>query len=107
MIGVNAQIRSDVRSNSGVGFAIPVNIVERVVPALIRSGKYARSYMGISGGTLSPICADALGVPKTLAGRLVLDVLPRTPADAAGLRGGTEAAETEYRASARIGRAAT
>ncbi len=96
LIGVNAQIRSDVRSNSGVGFAIPVNIVERVVPALIRSGKYARSYMGISGGTLSPICADALGVPKTLRGALVLDVLPRTPADAAGLRGGTEAAETEY-----------
>ena len=96
LIGVNAQIRSDVRSNSGVGFAIPVNIVERVVPALIRSGKYAHSYMGVSGGTLSPICADALGVPKTLRGALVIDVLPQTPAASAGLRGGTEAAETEY-----------
>ncbi len=85
LIGVNAQIRSSSRSNSGVGFAIPVNVVARVAPALISSGKYTHSFMGISGGTLSPLCAEALGVPKTLRGALVLDVRPGTPADKAGL----------------------
>ena len=40
LIGVNAQIRSDVRANSGVGFAIPVSIVERVVPSIIENGRY-------------------------------------------------------------------
>ena len=96
LIGVNAQIRSEARANSGVGFAIPVSIVERVVPALISPGQYAHSYMGISGGTLSPICADALGVPKSLRGALVLNVMPRSPADKAGLRGGADETDTEY-----------
>ena len=40
LIGVNAQIIAEERANSGVGFAIPVAIVERVVPDLITDGKY-------------------------------------------------------------------
>jgi 2-alkenal reductase len=91
LIGVNAQIRSEVRSNSGVGFAIPVTIIERVVPALIAGGVYHHSYMGISGGTFSPICAHDLGLPA-----MVLEVLPNTPASKAGLRGGDQPSSTRY-----------
>ncbi len=96
LIGINAQIRSDVRSNSGVGFAIPVNVVVRAVPALIAAGKYEHSYIGISGSTFSPLCADDLSLPKTMRGALVDSVLPNTPASAAGLHGGGRASGTHY-----------
>jgi 2-alkenal reductase len=96
VIGVNAQIRSQSGSNSGVGFAIPINVVNRVVPALIANGTYAHSYMGVSGSTLSPICAAELGLPHTLRGALVNLVLPGTPAERAGLRAGETAITTRY-----------
>ncbi|MFN8444344.1 MAG: trypsin-like peptidase domain-containing protein [Caldilineaceae bacterium] len=88
VIGVNAQIRSEERANSGVGFAIPIAIVERVVPALIADGVYKHSYIGVSGDTFSPICADELGLDPNLRGALVVQVLSRTPAARAGLRDG-------------------
>jgi S1-C subfamily serine protease len=96
VIGVNAQIRSDVRANSGVGFAIPIAIVERVVPALITEGVYAHSYMGVRGATLSPICADDLRLDKTLRGAYISEVIRGTPAAKAGLRGGSERSQTRY-----------
>jgi len=96
VIGVNAQIRSDSRSNSGIGFAIPINVVNRVVPALIAEGEYVHSYIGVSGSTLSPICADDLGLPQTLRGALVNLVLPDTPAARAGLRDGDAPITTRY-----------
>jgi S1-C subfamily serine protease len=96
VIGVNAQIRSEVRSNSGVGFAVPVSIVSRVVPSLIESGSYTHSYLGVSGSTFSPICADELGLEPVLRGVLVGEALAGGPAERAGLRGATERVDTEY-----------
>lgn len=96
VIGVNAQIRSEVRANSGVGFAIPIAIVERVVPALITEGKYQHSYMGVRGETLSPICAEDLQIDKSLRGAYVSEVIRGTPAARAGLRGGRGASQTKY-----------
>jgi 2-alkenal reductase len=96
VIGVNAQIRSEGGSNSGVGFAIPINIVERVVPALISNGEYHHSYMGVQGGTFSPVCAEDLGVPHELRGAIVNQVLPNSPAEDAGLQPGGEPSGTHY-----------
>ncbi len=96
VIGVNAQIRSDVRANSGVGFAIPIAIVDRVVPGLIEDGRYNHSYMGISGITFSPICGEEQGIDKTQRGVIVDRILGGTPAARAGLRGSTRAITTEY-----------
>ena len=96
VIGVNAQIRSDVRANSGVGFAIPIAIVERVVPGLIENGRYNHSYMGISGVTFSPICGEEQGIDKTQRGVIVDRILGGTPAARAGLRGSTQRIITEY-----------
>jgi 2-alkenal reductase len=90
VIGVNFLIRSAVRSNSGVGFAIPINIVERVVPALIEKGDYKHAYLGVSGRTYSPAWAEALGFPADARGAYILEVRPNGPARRAGLRGGTE-----------------
>lgn len=96
VIGVNAQIRSEVRSNSGVGFAIPISIIDRVAPALIANGEYKHSYIGVSGQTFSPLCAEELGLPKNARGALVIDVLGRTPASRAGLRGGDRRVDTQF-----------
>ncbi|MCL4830911.1 MAG: trypsin-like peptidase domain-containing protein [Caldilineaceae bacterium] len=90
VIGVNAQIRTAQGSNSGVGFAIPITIVDRVVPVLIAEGKYEHSYIGISGNTFSPICAEGLGLDPQIRGAYVNTVLPGTPAAKGGLRGGRE-----------------
>lgn len=98
VIGVNAQIRSEVRANSGVGFAIPIAIVARVAPSLIENGKYEHSYMGISGVTFSPICSEEQGIDKQQRGFIVERVLPGTPAARAGLRGSTRPVRTAYAA---------
>jgi 2-alkenal reductase len=96
VIGVNAQIRSEVRANSGVGFAIPIAIVERVVPGLIQSGRYQHSYMGISGVTFSPICGDEQNIDKSLRGVIIDRVLGNTPAARAGLRGNSRPVQTDF-----------
>ncbi len=91
VIGVNAQIRTDgnVRANSGVGFAIPIYIVERVVPALIDNGRYDHPFIGISGQTFSPEWAEALGFPAEARGAYISEVLAGQAAARAGLRGAT------------------
>lgn len=96
VIGVNAQIRSEERANSGVGFAIPISIVERVIPQLIAEGRYQHPYMGISGSTFSPICADELGIKPHMRGALVVDILSGTPAARAGLRSGDTRVNSQY-----------
>lgn len=90
VIGINAQIRSDgdVRANSGVGFAIPIYIAERVVPALTESGTYEHPFIGISGQTYSPEWAEELGFPADTRGAYVTEVMANFPAAEAGLRGG-------------------
>lgn len=96
LIGVNAQIRSEERANSGVGFAIPISIVERVVPQLIADGRYQHAYIGISAQTFSPVCSESMGLAKSIRGAVVLEVLPGTPAARAGVRDGTRVVDTRY-----------
>ncbi len=98
VIGVNAQIRStQLGANSGVGFAIPITIVERVVPVLIQEGVYEHSFIGISGVTYSPICAEDLDLPPDVRGAYVVEVLENTPAARSGLRGSSRPSNTRYR----------
>jgi 2-alkenal reductase len=95
VIGVNAQIRSEDRANSGVGFAIPIAIVERVVPALIEKKRYEHSYMGISAITFSPICAQEQQLNPNLRGAWVQEVIRGGPAARAGIQSG-ESFNTRY-----------
>ena len=87
VLGVTSAIESPVRANAGVGFAIPSAIVQNVVPALIDSGKYVHSWLGISGTTLTPDVAQAMNLDASQRGALVTEVLPNSPAEKAGLRG--------------------
>jgi serine protease Do len=93
LLGVPSQIESPVRASAGVGFAIPAAIVKQVVPALIEKGTFDHAWIGISGGTLPPELAEAMGLPSTQRGALVSAVTKGSPADKAGLIGSSKDAE--------------
>jgi len=85
VIGVNAQIASDVRANSGVGFAIPSNLVSRVAQALIEKGRVDYSYIGIQGGDMTLAQIEVLGLPNNAHGIVVGNVEENSPAARGGL----------------------
>jgi len=85
LIGVPTAIESSTGSNAGIGFAVPTSIVQRVVPALIKDGKYSHSWLGISAADLTPAQAAAMDLPETQRGALVMNVVQGSPAEKAGL----------------------
>jgi len=88
VVGVNAQIETNgvVESNLGVGFAIPVSIIRRVIPSLIDTGKYDWPWLGVSGGTVNPPLVKAMNL-SVEQGAYVSEVTDGGPAQAAGLIG--------------------
>ena len=95
VIGVNRAIRTDSSNlsgeptNSGIGFAISSNIIRRVVPFLIDQGYYDYPYVGVtSQEDLTLIEREALGIDQT-SGAYVISVTKNSPADKAGLIGGS------------------
>jgi len=87
LVGVNTAIFSNTGVYSGVGFAIPSNMVQKVVSSLLKNGSYEHPYMGISGITVSPEISNATHLNDT-KGILVVDITANSPADKAGIRGG-------------------
>lgn len=87
VIGVNTQIRSESRQNSGIGFAVPVDLVKRVVPSLINDGHHTYSLMGITGQEVDITKRKSANLPGDVVGAMVMTVSPRGPADTAGIRG--------------------
>lgn len=95
VIGVNRAIRTTGTTttgdpvNSGIGFAISSNIVKRVVPVLIEKGSYDYPYLGItSREDLTLDMIEELGLARQ-TGAYVISVVPGSPADQAGLIGGS------------------
>jgi S1-C subfamily serine protease len=84
LIGVTTAIFSPSGASAGVGFAVPVDTVNRVVPQLIATGRYVRPALGVQiDEGLNQVVAQQLGV----AGVAILRVTPGSGAEAAGLRG--------------------
>ncbi|KFG66793.1 trypsin-like peptidase domain-containing protein [Microvirga sp. BSC39] len=81
LIGVNTAIYSPSGTSAGIGFAIPVDVVNRVVPELIRTGRVPTPGIGILAGD------ETLAAQLGVTGVVVADVVPGSPADRAGLRG--------------------
>ena len=81
LIGVNTAIASPSGGSAGIGFAVPVDIVNRVVPQLIRHGRMVRPQFGVA------LADDSITARLGLEGALVLRVEPGSGAAAAGLRG--------------------
>ena len=88
VIGINAQIRSTSGTAEGVGFAIPIDTVRRALEQIVRTGKVAYAYVGVTTQDVTPGLARKLGF-ATQSGALIAKVEPGTPAARAGLRGGT------------------
>jgi len=89
LIGINTAIYTNSfdRSNKGVGFAIPSNMVKRVMADLIQHGKVLRSWIGVQIQPLNDSSARAMGL-KSPDGALVSDVVKDGPAKKAGLKTG-------------------
>lgn len=89
-IATNSSTATGQPTNSGIAFAISVNIVKRVTPFLIQDGSYDYPYMGISffpNEFLNLDVIEALDL-KTYTGAYVVEVTPGGPADKAGIRAG-------------------
>jgi 2-alkenal reductase len=96
VVGINRAIRTDASNttgepvNSGIGFSIAINIVKRVVPAIIANGKYDYPYMGVgSASDLSLDEINALGL-NNFVGAYVTSVTPGGPGEKAGLIPGSK-----------------
>ena len=86
VVGVNSQIYSETRSNAGIGFAVPSDLVSRVAQELIADGKVEYSYLGIVGGDLTLQVAEGLNLANNVRGVMISETAPNGPAGAAGLR---------------------
>lgn len=81
LIGVNTQIASPSGASAGIGFSIPVDEVNRIVPRLIKDGRFVRPAIGVSAAP--PNVQRALNLPKGVA---IVQVGSGTPAAKAGLQ---------------------
>ena len=95
VIGINRAIRTnDEQSsggvyNSGIGFAVPIDIVKRVTPYLIRDGQYDYPYLGITSREDMTLAErNALSLPSDANGAYVMSIPTGSPADRAGVRAG-------------------
>ncbi len=86
VVGINSAIATTTGTNSGVGFAIPVAAVARIVPSLIENGEYEYPYLGASfDGELSLEDMTTYGIDRT-QGAYVFSVVAGGPADQAGIQ---------------------
>jgi S1-C subfamily serine protease len=79
LIGMNTSILSPSGASAGIGFAVPADTIARVVPMLIRYGREVRPTIGVE------LAEDAVTQRLGLAGALIINVLPGTPAEKAKL----------------------
>jgi len=87
VVGINQQIETNSGANDGVGFAVPISVIEHSVEQLRENGHAEYAYIGVSTQPLYPQLADKLGL-DTEFGALIATVVPGGPAAKAGLRGG-------------------
>ncbi|MFZ9596406.1 MAG: trypsin-like peptidase domain-containing protein [Bdellovibrionia bacterium] len=83
VIGINNAI--DQRAQ-GIGFAIPINLVKKVIPQLKSKGSVTRGFIGVLVENLTPEVASSMGVPQDTKHPVVTHVYPGEPADQAGIQ---------------------
>ena len=87
VIGINTQIKSSSRQNSGVGFAVPINLAKRVVKSIINGKDHKYSYLGITALNLDFGTRIRADIEENFKGILILNVLSNGPADKSGILG--------------------
>ena len=92
VIGINSMILTGgAEQNAGIGFAIPINTAKAVLDDLVHLGRARYPALGVRTIPIGPELADEMGLAAD-SGLLVVQVVPGSAADRAGLRGGTERA---------------
>jgi len=92
VIGINTMILTGgVEQSAGIGFAIPISTAKAVLDDLVHLGRVRRPEIGVRTFPIGPELANQLGLPAD-SGLLVVEVVPGSAADKAGLRAGTERA---------------
>ena len=87
LVGINTAIYSKTGGNIGIGFAIPVNMANQIMEQLLEFGEVQRGYFGAQFQDLNPELAEAFGLPVS-EGAVMVNILPDSPADTAGLKPG-------------------
>lgn len=87
VVGINTFILSQSGGNEGLGFAIPSSVLNVAYQQLRKFGHIHRTQIGIGFQTISPVLAAAMNLPRSY-GVIISDVLPASPAMAAGIRVG-------------------
>lgn len=83
VVGVSESILT---ATSAVPFCIPINIVKAMIPQLLQKGQIDKAFLGVEPVDLTPQYAKALGLSEELKGAMVVQVMPNTPAEKAGLK---------------------
>jgi S1-C subfamily serine protease len=107
LIGINDSIDSPIEGNVGVGFAIPINRAESLLPSLKQGIAIQHPWLGISGQTLTAATAGQLGITSETSGVLVVQVVAGGPAEKAGLQGTGQADSSDDIVTAIDGRRIT
>jgi 2-alkenal reductase len=94
VIGVDAQIITRSGANTGIGFAIPVNIAKQVVPVLISEGSFTYSWLGIRGAAITPEAVNLMRAPEGTRGAQVIALAENGPAHIGGLAASTKSKRT-------------
>lgn len=93
VVGIDTAIESPVQGSVGVGFAIPIDRLVRLLPDLLTGSPIQHPWLGISGLDIDPAVADAYHLPVS-QGVLVMSLVSGGPAARAGLRGDTSHTST-------------
>ena len=87
LVGINTAILAPGGGNIGIGFAIPINMVQLLTRQIIEYGEVRRGRLGVIAQNLTPELAEALGIDTT-RGAVISQVIPDSAADDAGMHEG-------------------
>jgi S1-C subfamily serine protease len=90
VVGMNTAINSATGEFSGIGFAVPSNMIIKEVPTIIQTGTYNHPWIGITGGAITADLAQSAGLPRNYKGVVVASIQNGSPAAKAGLQGLTQ-----------------
>jgi serine protease Do len=87
VVGINTAIVSP-QIGQGIGFAVPISLAKALLPQLKEKGKVTRGFVGVQVSDLTPELLQGFNLKAGTKGALVQAVVPKSPAEKAGLRAG-------------------
>lgn len=83
VVGVSESILA---SGQAIAFCLPINMIKTMIPQLLSTGQIERAFLGVEPTDLTPQYAKALGLSQNETGAVLVQVMPNTPAEKAGLK---------------------